>query len=138
MTFSVPYALGTLVETDPAATLSVGEFYAGIFYNDGYGILAQTSFSIVAVGTGVAPELSLANRLTLFPNPSNGLVTVALSNADKLQGIKVYSLTGQVVYVEILSGTVNQKVLDLKLKKGIYFLEVVSDKYKASKKLIIK
>jgi len=137
-TFSVPYPLGTLMEGDPTATLPIGEYYAGIFYNDGYGILCQTNFNIVAEGTGISPKLSLSNRLTLFPNPSNGLVTVTLSNTDKLQGIKVYTLTGQVVYEELLSGTVNQKVLDLKLNKGIYLLEVVSDKYKASKKLIIK
>ncbi|HEY3371870.1 MAG TPA: T9SS type A sorting domain-containing protein [Prolixibacteraceae bacterium] len=140
MTFSVPYPFGTLPEqVGRDKPLPAGEYYAGLFYNDGYGVLAQTSFIIVEVGTGVSPEYNMANRLTLFPNPTSGLVTVKISNTAQLQQITVYNLAGQAVYKEVLKGSVNQKTLDLKhLGKGIYFVEALADNYKTSQKLIIK
>ncbi|HAH24889.1 MAG TPA: hypothetical protein DCL77_14240, partial [Prolixibacteraceae bacterium] len=138
-TWDVPYPNGTLPEDTPGVPLPVGEYSAYLFENDGYGVLAQISFSVVPLGTGVTPEFSQSNRLELYPNPTNGLVMVKIANTDKLQGIVVYSVTGQVLYQEKLDGSVSQKALDLKhLGKGVYFIEAQAEKYKSSKKLIIQ
>lgn len=138
MTFSVPYPNGTWLEDQPDVPLQAGEYFAGLFCCDTYGLHASTSFTVREVGTGVTPEFSLSKKLALYPNPTSGLVNVTISNTDQLKKIVVYSLTGQVLHEEKLNG-VYQKTLDLKfLDKGVYFIEAQTDKYKTSKKLIIK
>lgn len=138
-TWNVPYPNGTLPEDTPGVPLPVGEYSAYLFENDGYGVLAQISFTVVKEGTGITPEFNVSNRLELYPNPTNGLVMVKIANTDKLQGVVVYSVTGQVLYQEKLNGSVSQKTLDLKpLGKGVYFIEAQAEKYTSSKKLIIK
>jgi len=138
MTFSVPYPNGTLPEADATKPLGPGEYYAGLFCCDGYGLYASVSFTVNEIGTGVKQDLKLENGLSIFPNPTSGLVNIKIAVGDKMQKIEVYSITGQIMYEEIPVSTVNQKVLDLKLDKGIYFLTVSTTKYKTSKKLIIQ
>lgn len=138
MTFSVPYPNGTLPEADPSKPLGPGEYYAGLFCCDGYGLYASVSFTVKEIGTGVKHDLKSESSLSIFPNPTSGLVNIKIAVGDKMQKIMVYSITGQIIYEEIPEGTVNQKVLDLKLMKGIYFLTVSTPKYKTSKKLIIQ
>lgn len=134
MTFSYPDDYG---ENQTDTSLPVGEYWAGLFCCDAYDLFAQTSFAVVEEGTGIS-EFNLENRLSLFPNPTNGLVSIKIANTDKLQRIAVYNLTGQIIYQEKLSG-VNQKTLDLKhLTKGVYFIEALTGKYKTSKKLIVR
>jgi len=138
MSFSVPYPNGTLLEADPSLPLEPGEYWAGLFCCDGYGVLAQTSFTITDPKSGLQDK-SISNKLSIFPNPSDGLVRIKMNDGAKLQKISVYTLSGQVVYQESLNGSVNQKSLDLKqLPKGVYFIEALTDHNKNSKKLIIK
>lgn len=138
MTFSVPYPNGMLVEADPTLPLGPGEYYAGLFCCDAYGLYAQTSFIVTDKNNGIY-DYSLANKLSLFPNPTNGLVNLRMTDGNNLQRITVYNLTGQVIYQEKLAESVNVKTLDLKyLTKGIYFIEALTEKYKSSKKLIIQ
>ena len=138
MTFSVPYPFGTLVEEDPTMPLGPVEYFAGLFCCDGYGILAQTTFVIADQNNGIH-ENNLSGNLTIFPNPTDGLVRINLKDMAKLKRICVYTVSGQLVYQENPSHLLSQKTLDLKyLPKGVYFIEVLSDQYKTSKKLIIK
>ncbi len=134
MLFSYPDNYG---ENTTTGSLAPGDYWGGLFCCDGYGLYAQATFTVLPEGVNGILELSLANRLTLYPNPSNGLVTVKLADMSKIQRIVVYNVTGQIKYQEKLNG-VNQKTLDLKhLGKGIFFIEAVTEKYKTSKKLII-
>lgn len=139
MTFGVPYPNGTLPEADPTIALAPGEYYAGLFCCDGYGLYASVSFTVKEIGTGIKQDLKVENSLSIFPNPTSGLVNIKIALGDKMKKLVVYSLTGQILYEEIPTGTVNQKTLDLKhLGKGIYFIEAQTEKYKTSKKLIIQ
>ena len=139
MTFSVPYPNGTWPEEQPDVPLAAGEYFAGLFCCDTYGVLASTTFTVKDKGTGVNSELSSNNKLSLYPNPTNGKVDIKIANSDKLRRIVVYNLTGQVLFNEQVSGFVSQKLIDLKhLGKGAYLVEAMTDQYKLSKKLIIK
>lgn len=138
MKFSVPYPNGTLPEENPDTPLEPGEYWAGLFCCDAYGLYAETSFIVTEFGTGLRPGFITENSLNIFPNPTNGLVNVTTTKMSKLQRIAVYNLTGQLIYQEKLSG-VNQKTLDLKyLNKGVYFIDVYTENFKTSKKLIIQ
>ena len=136
----LPVTSGTMVFHYPDDhELPPGEYWAGLFCCDGYDLYAQTSFIVTEQGNTGIHEFRPAGSLRIFPTPSNGIVNINISNGVKLQRILVYSLTGQVLYREKLVGSVSDKTLDLKyLNKGIYLIEVQTEKSKMTRKLIIQ
>lgn len=137
-TYSVPYPNGTWPEENPDTPLVPGEYVAFLFCCDAYTVYATTTFTVTEFPSGINPGLEARDILNLFPNPTNGLVNIRLKEGRRIQKITVYNLTGQVKYEENPVGAVNDKVLDLQLSKGIYFLEVLTDNHKTSKKLIVQ
>lgn len=139
MTFSTPYANGTIPEDYPNVSLPPNEYWAGLFCCDAYGVYAFTSFVVTELGTFVKPDITAEGGIIVYPNPTRGFVNIEVANMNTLQEITVYSITGQVVYQEKINGFVSKKSLDLKnLNKGIYFVEASTGKNKLSKKLIIQ
>jgi hypothetical protein len=134
----LPAANGTMTFKYPDDhDLAPGEYWAGLFCCDGYDLYAQTSFIITEGSSGIQ-EIKFAGNLSIFPNPTNGQVTVNLTGNEKPLRISVYSLTGQVLYQDKLDGSVEGKVLDLNfLNKGVYFIEIQTGKSKLTRKLII-
>ena len=71
-------------------------------------------------GTGIA---QLDNKLSVFPNPSNGIINI--QSAYKLNSVNVYNMIGNLVMVRNISG--NQATLNIEtLTNGVYFLELNS------------
>ena len=71
-------------------------------------------------GTGIA---QLDNKLSVFPNPSNGIINI--QSVHKLNYVKVYNMIGNLVMVRNISG--NQATLNIEnLTNGVYFLELNS------------
>ena len=141
----LPEANGVMVfsqddlgENPTPTTLDPGEYWAGLFCCDAYGLLAQTNFVVTDHDSGIRDN-SLSDNLSIFPNPTNGLINIRMTDGNNLQRIMVCTLSGQVIYQENINGSVSQKNLVLKqLPKGIYFIQALTDKYKTSKKLIIQ
>ena len=75
---------------------------------------------------------------SVFPNPSNGTMTLQLSTALGNGTVKVYDLNGRVVYNQeaVLEGSVNIQAQDL--STGVYLLQVQSDQISETVKLIIE
>jgi hypothetical protein len=68
------------------------------------------------------------NKLTLYPNPTTGIITLSSDIPLEQVTLKIYNVFGQLV-LEKNNLKSNQQVLDLSgLKKGIYFIRVDSDK----------
>ncbi|MGB0423176.1 MAG: T9SS type A sorting domain-containing protein [Flavobacteriales bacterium] len=82
-------------------------------------------------------ERTLAsNDIKLYPNPSDGLVTISIGVRGQ-SDIRVMDLTGKLVFQQTTSNMIEQ--LDLKaLSSGMYVLEVVQNGTSASQKLHIK
>jgi len=80
------------------------------------------------------------NRLTIYPNPTNGEFTVALGvEARHPVQLSVIDATGRMIYTEetILNGTQNA-IIDLShVAKGTYLVTVKTDKEQFAKWLII-
>mgnify|MGYP001581162004 FL=1 len=78
------------------------------------------------------------NDFNLFPNPSTGQIQISgLSN--EAQTIEVYSMSGALVFQEIISLNSNNYLIDLKnLKNGVYFITVKSNKGLARKRIILQ
>lgn len=80
--------------------------------------------------------------LSLYPNPSNGGVTIQISSNSTINNPKIviYDIKGIIVYENSFQNNENhfEKSLSLQnLSSGIYLLTIVSDQEKITKKLII-
>jgi photosystem II stability/assembly factor-like uncharacterized protein len=89
---------------------------------------------------GLRPVAEVNNNL-VYPNPSNGQITVRLGKAKSGTKISVRSILGTEVYSTTLTSTaINQNVnMDLsKFDKGIYFVNIISDGNVEVQKVIIE
>ena len=75
----------------------------------------------------------------VFPNPSNGVVTVEFDESIQQNEVRVLNNLGQVVYLVNDRASTNVRVLNLEhLPAGIYFIEVRTDNEKGLRKLILE
>ena len=99
--FYIPASSGTLVFRYPDNhMLAPGEYWAGLFCCDGYDLYAQTSFVISEQLPNAITPVKISDKFTVFPNPTTGLITIKSTDGDKIQQIRVYSLTGTLLYQE--------------------------------------
>ncbi|RZN83818.1 MAG: T9SS type A sorting domain-containing protein [Winogradskyella sp.] len=79
---------------------------------------------------------ALFNNVSIYPNPSNGLVNI---NLDELEDttIKAYNTLGQLVYVK-KNVTSQFHHFELDKSSGLYFIEISSQNNKQTYKLVIK
>jgi len=87
--------------------------------------------------TGIKEYLSTQVSFDIFPNPANGQVTVSLSGKSKNYSLKIYNLLGENVYSHSLKEQSTQ--INLNLKSGLYFVNILDEKgNKSSRKLIVQ
>ncbi|MEW5677024.1 M4 family metallopeptidase [Flavobacterium enshiense] len=75
----------------------------------------------------------------VWPNPSNGNVTIQLNTSEKVN-VSLFDMRGRNVYNKVFNPTgtmFNQEVSFNALEKGVYLLSVESEGKKATRKLII-
>lgn len=82
-------------------------------------------------------ELLEANQVEIFPNPTKGSFTISLAENIDNSLMKVYDVLGNVVIREKL---ISSKILvDLsEHNKGVYFVEIQTDKGNSRKKVILQ
>jgi hypothetical protein len=118
----------------------LGDYWAGLFCCDGYDLLASTNFSVVE-GTPVSAEAvtSGADRLTVFPNPSAGQVTLISRANSSIMYVEVYNLTGNLLYQKEYHDAVLQRNLNLSsLDPGLYILKATSDSHTFTARIILE
>lgn len=74
--------------------------------------------------------------LSLFPNPSDGIITVNIKGTQFDGRIEIQDITGKIVY----SSSINDNKLQLSLNAspGLYFVRFISNKNVLTKRLIIE
>ena len=73
------------------------------------------------------------SNFILYPNPSNGFINISLESNLFLEKVNIYNILGQLVK------TAETTVINTtELTQGTYYIEVITDKGKATKKIIIK
>ena len=96
------------------------------------------NFSVT--GTSVLSNQDYSfNQFSVIPNPSTGIVTVAIDTNDKVN-LTLIDMSGRQVYnhqFENNSNFFNQEINLGLLQKGVYLLTVNSDEKIATKKIII-
>ena len=80
------------------------------------------------------------NSFMMFPNPSNGLVTISLNSSEDVN-VSLYDARGRKVYTQLYANNADEftKEIDFSaMASGIYLLNVNSGDTKATKKLVIQ
>ncbi|WP_163409435.1 T9SS type A sorting domain-containing protein [Flavobacterium ajazii] len=72
------------------------------------------------------------SHFSVHPNPVSDLVTITLNEGLILKKVNIYNTLGQLLKTE------NKNSINVNsLSKGIYFLEIITDKGKASRKILV-
>ncbi len=88
-------------------------------------------------------EVNLLNAsLDIHPNPTNGLISVTLQQ-ENLKDVKVgiYNLIGELIVEKLIDNTSKNNTVNFDLSenaKGIYFVNIETEKAVTSKKVILK
>jgi photosystem II stability/assembly factor-like uncharacterized protein len=98
---------------------------------------AQTTFTITVAGCAGIEQYSNNYNMSIYPNPSNGVITVSIASVDAGTVLYVTDVIGQEVMKTSIKD-VNTN-LDLSaLQKGIYMLTITNGQYKHIEKIIIQ
>ena len=75
----------------------------------------------------------------LYPNPSNGFITVEFAKEANVSSIQIFDATGRVVLSEsVIEGSI-RKSLDLTgMAEGVYGIRVNSDKQTSTAQFVIQ
>lgn len=81
----------------------------------------------------------LENAISIFPNPSNGNITIKNSSIS-LKNVTVTDINGRIITSQYLNGITTDKNLDLssKLSSGLYLINISTESASIVKKLIIQ
>lgn len=72
-------------------------------------------------------------NFSIYPNPASEVVTITLEESLTLEKVNIYNTLGQLVKSE------NKNIIAVNsLTKETYFFEVITNKGKAAKTIIIK
>lgn len=86
--------------------------------------------------TGVDEMNSEVLTAKVYPNPANDLFYIEYSENDEFTS-KLFNALGQLVYVK--AGNKNKLCIDVKnFHKGIYYLEINTDKKQSTKRIVIE
>lgn len=93
------------------------------------------SFSTLFPTLGIHENLKF--NVKIYPNPTNGVVTVSNKELIPLRNIRLFDFNGQTVLSKQIPNVNEEFQLDLSyLANGVYFLKLYSDKTIITKKII--
>lgn len=82
--------------------------------------------------------LDETNPVSVYPNPSNGIFTVNMSGTEGLKNIRIYNLSGQIVFEKNDTEEISSELNLQNLPKGYYFIQMDYSKGTYKEKLILK
>jgi pimeloyl-ACP methyl ester carboxylesterase len=92
--------------------------------------------SLAVKQSNVNINVRYTDEITLYPNPSSGLITVLMDYPDQIH-YEIYSLNGQQILSGIFLGKEEVRQLDLKaINKGVYFITIRSKDFVTTRKII--
>lgn len=109
------------------------------FTNDcGSSLAPQAINFTVNVNATLSVQDNVFDEFKVFPNPTNGIVTISGLNKSNTLNIQLIDISGRVIYTKNLK-TINQNKTELDmsdLSTGTYFIQIETDINKTVKKII--
>ena len=123
---------------DAGNVFIVGKYHTGINWD-----MITIKYSQAQVGIN---EFLIADQILLYPNPNTGEFIIEFQNLRGFQNlagldvkIKLLNPSGQVIYKEKISGFKGSYRKEINMKdyaKGIYNLQIITDKGLINKKVV--
>src|SRR5690606_10736419 len=113
-------------------SVMVTDVVTGCMYMDDINIIFQTCTDI--------DELGNENAISIYPNPTNGLLNVMINGITVNTTLTIVDVQGKVVYTKnnFTNTTSLVETIDLSGNdKGIYFINLITDKTTVVKKVIL-
>ncbi|WP_179343316.1 T9SS type A sorting domain-containing protein [Winogradskyella ursingii] len=129
-----------LAITDSANYYTIDDIVAGeANENDATYASAEAAIPAALTITLSNDEFSLTNGISVYPNPSNGKITIKNSGIA-LRDLIISDINGRVISTIELNGATSNKNFDFStlLTSGIYFLNISSENGSTVKKLVIE
>jgi hypothetical protein len=129
-----------IIQNPTAGTaLSVGNHEVTLSVADQAGNPTQYVFTITVEATlSTVPANNTLQDLTVYPNPVINTLNIVNLKNNTLSSVKVYSITGALVYHTLLDTNKNLTLNLESLKAAVYFVTVESDKGRYIKQIIKK
>lgn len=115
---------------------------ANIYYQSFYQNFIDYGGTLTAIPNCVTGISSVEDNaiLTVFPNPSNGVVTINFAGKNELISIEVINNLGQLVYTEKINDCTSdcKKIIDMtSFKQGIYLFRILVNGNTHTKKVML-
>ncbi len=139
-----PAAAGTISGTGTTATVTWTLNWEGTAtirvkgYNEpcGEGEFSEGFEIACSICTGINEQADLTG-IQIYPNPSNGRITVSFDNNVGMTEISVMNMLNKVVFSD-KSETMTGKTLNIDLSdlsKGVYFIKLKTDRQEETRKI---
>lgn len=148
-----------LIKTDTNGNQLWGRGYGGQGVDIGYSIIPSINNGFYIVGKYFDVEFSddqyyllhvdgvfggLSSIIekngvdfSIFPNPSNGKVWIAVDNSTNNYQLRLYSIIGDLVFDSKYDNSNSFESIDLNIAKGVYFVELSDGTRYSRKKIVI-
>jgi len=81
----------------------------------------------------------LASEIKIYPNPASDFVNISFANSLENISVVIYDQLGrEVIYKEFVSVTSEEQISLESITAGIYYVQIISEASKMTKKLLIK
>jgi len=107
--------------------------------NCGSGTVSEKNIT-VKICTGIYQNI-IENDIRVYPNPASGLLTIEITNGEKIVYLHILDIRGQVVFQKALESTPSEftHMVDVSaFSRGIYFLEFVNNNSFVIKKILLQ
>jgi len=106
--------------------------------NNNYNVDSNVVYIDTASVTGIKRVTGINNRVTVYPNPNNGLFNLSISQFDneKTNTIEAYNIIGECVYHQMATSA-NCQINLSSLNEGVYNLSIISNAGVMIKRLVI-
>ena len=99
---------------------------------------SNTQFGTITVSpNSVVDKVAVTPNFEVYPNPANDFVTLD-KNTNFTSDLKVYDITGKVVFVDQANAQMRTRIQVSQLTKGIYFVEMTMNGRATRRRLIIE
>jgi hypothetical protein len=104
--------------------------------NQQHGSKGAKQLSFTTLGT---EDFASLDKISVYPNPSNGIFTISKNNATQISKIKIFDTNAKLLKeIEQEVNSIENTVDLSKFSKGMYFMEISNTEDKVVKKIMLK
>ncbi|MEZ4777981.1 MAG: HYR domain-containing protein [Flavobacteriaceae bacterium] len=121
----------------PGTLLPDGVYTISICATDEYGNEGCCTFELTVESILGTDDVALDNAIAMYPNPTDGQVTIANTSNIQLEKAAIYDANGRLVQQVDLRGMTTERTFNVSsLASGVYMVQIQSESAQTVKRLI--